>query len=224
MARRGMGAGRGKGYRNIAGGDPRIHSQSAKGMKQPQSIPITLTRVPYGSSKTPVHLREYRMGSGLPVGTIKEYQDLFDNQKKNVKLNVPLTFKEKMEVTTKSKLRDSDKDGVGDVLDCQPLNPKKQDDKLKSAKTNEDIKTIKEFGTLVEEVTTSDLQGIAMGESLKLLDINMKEIRKDETKRQALREAEDVLLGYAYGNITLKEAQVSIQTLRDILSKRKGDL
>jgi len=39
MARRkGLGAGKGKGYKNIMGKDPAVHSQSAKGMKQPQRI------------------------------------------------------------------------------------------------------------------------------------------------------------------------------------------
>lgn len=39
--RRGAGRGTGKGYRNLRGfpRDPTIHSQSAKGMKQPQKIP-----------------------------------------------------------------------------------------------------------------------------------------------------------------------------------------
>lgn len=36
--RRGLGLGRGKGYRNLAGRDPHIHSQNAKGIKQPQTI------------------------------------------------------------------------------------------------------------------------------------------------------------------------------------------
>lgn len=40
MARRGMGKGRGKGYKNLIGKDPKVHSQSAKGIKQPQRIPI----------------------------------------------------------------------------------------------------------------------------------------------------------------------------------------
>ena len=36
--RKGMGRGRGKGYKNIQGGDPKVHSQSAKGRKQPQKL------------------------------------------------------------------------------------------------------------------------------------------------------------------------------------------
>ena len=40
MVRRGMGYGTGKGYKNIAGSAPKIHSQSAKGIKQPQKTPI----------------------------------------------------------------------------------------------------------------------------------------------------------------------------------------
>lgn len=38
MARRGMGKGKGKGYKNIIGKDPSVHAQSAKGIKQPQRI------------------------------------------------------------------------------------------------------------------------------------------------------------------------------------------
>jgi hypothetical protein len=38
MKRKGMGKGQGKGYKNLTGHDPRVHSMSAKGMKQPQKI------------------------------------------------------------------------------------------------------------------------------------------------------------------------------------------
>ncbi len=38
MARKGMGKGTGKGYKNIISSDKKIHSQSAKGIKQPQRI------------------------------------------------------------------------------------------------------------------------------------------------------------------------------------------
>ena len=36
--RKGMGKGTGKGYKNMMGIDPKVHSQSAKGIKQPQSM------------------------------------------------------------------------------------------------------------------------------------------------------------------------------------------
>jgi hypothetical protein len=40
MARRkGLGKGKGKGYKNIAPRDPKVHSQSARGIKQPQRVP-----------------------------------------------------------------------------------------------------------------------------------------------------------------------------------------
>lgn len=38
--RKGLGRGRGKGYRNIMGKDPRVHSDSARGRKQPQRLNI----------------------------------------------------------------------------------------------------------------------------------------------------------------------------------------
>jgi len=39
MRRKGMMKGRGRGYKNVMGKDPYVHSQSAKGIKQPQRIP-----------------------------------------------------------------------------------------------------------------------------------------------------------------------------------------
>jgi hypothetical protein len=39
VTRQGMGKGQGKGFKNIIGKDPMVHSQSAKGMKQPQKVP-----------------------------------------------------------------------------------------------------------------------------------------------------------------------------------------
>jgi len=39
MKRKGMGAGKGKGYKNLQGRDPKIHSDSSKGRKQPQKMP-----------------------------------------------------------------------------------------------------------------------------------------------------------------------------------------
>ncbi len=38
MVRKGMGKGTGKGYKNLMGSDKKIHSQSAKGIKQPQRV------------------------------------------------------------------------------------------------------------------------------------------------------------------------------------------
>jgi hypothetical protein len=40
MARKGMMVGKGSGYKNVVGRDPAVHSQSAKGIKQPQAVNI----------------------------------------------------------------------------------------------------------------------------------------------------------------------------------------
>lgn len=76
----GLGRGKGSGYRNLRGNDPRIHGDSAKGIKQPQRL------------------------SNLSFPQLK---------KKGVFLKY---------------WGDADKDGVPNVKDCRPLNPKKQDD------------------------------------------------------------------------------------------------
>jgi len=42
-----MGKGRGKGYKNLTGRDPKVHSMSARGMKQPQRVPIIPKKTNY---------------------------------------------------------------------------------------------------------------------------------------------------------------------------------
>lgn len=235
MKRKGLGKGKGKGYKNIIGKDKKVHSDSAKGRKQPQSergihpmpkklkkinwnsvvfeyqdmlrnygetqdtfdwvkksnngdfelmayeyqdmlrnygetkdtfnrikkqsikrednlMPkqrntLTMMRVPYGNAKTPLHLREYQLGFGSPVGTIKEYETFFEGQ--NVKLELGLTMAEKKKVTKMAKLKDSDGDGVADILDCRPLDKNKQDDGFTSIDEFEASATKKSFGKSV---------------------------------------------------------------------------
>ena len=55
MVRKGLGRGKGKGYKNLAGRDPKVHSDSAKGRKQPQFI----THIPK-PNPVPIALKETR--------------------------------------------------------------------------------------------------------------------------------------------------------------------
>jgi len=177
MARRkGMMVGKGKkGYHNVTGKDPMVHSQSAKGIKQPQRINIM--RVPYGNAKTPIHLREYQMGFGQPVGTIKEFEDFFKG--KDVKLNVDMTMAEKKQITKKSKLKDTDKDGVGDVLDCDPKDPTKQDLK-------ESYQKVKQFTKEKVVPFAKKEYGVAKEFTKKKLEERREkqELRKEESLRK----------------------------------------
>jgi len=62
MRRKGLGKGSGKGYKNILGYDPRVHSDSRRGIKQPQSIKVlNLLR------KSPI-LEQKKMGVILAYG------------------------------------------------------------------------------------------------------------------------------------------------------------
>lgn len=90
MVRKGMGKGKGKGYKNIQGRDSRIHSQSAKGIKTAQKLS---PRVEAMLKKNPK----------LKNKTFKQLQ------KKGVFLKYQ---------------GDVDGDGVKNVKDCRPLNPK----------------------------------------------------------------------------------------------------
>lgn len=46
MVRRGLGKGRGKGYKNLTGKDPRVHSESARGIKTVQKLPLITNNLP----------------------------------------------------------------------------------------------------------------------------------------------------------------------------------
>lgn len=46
MARKGMMIGSGKGYKNVMGKDPKVHSESAKGIKQPEKVYVPQRIVP----------------------------------------------------------------------------------------------------------------------------------------------------------------------------------
>ena len=51
VERKGLGKGKGKGYSNIAPTDPKIHSDSANGIKQPQKVSI-FTKIGHQAKKT----------------------------------------------------------------------------------------------------------------------------------------------------------------------------
>ncbi len=163
MVRKGMGKGTGKGYKNMVGVDSRIHSQSAKGIKQPQRIkhfkkvlnqpPMMTAREMFndrfGRNKpnfmTPDILKygklnrntayEFSKGKGIigsgnlygitlvkvkPDGTT---ESMFDHSK-------AFSSKDKAEKYIKElkSLPDFDLDGIPDKYDCDPNDPKEQDD------------------------------------------------------------------------------------------------
>lgn len=86
--RKGMMLGRGKGYKNVIGKDPHIHSQSAKGIKQPQFKNMNFMQL-------------------KKQGVFLKYQG------------------------------DADHDGVKNIKDCKPLDPKRQDLTITDFKASE---------------------------------------------------------------------------------------
>ena len=146
MARRGMGKGKGKGYKNLVRRDKVIHSQSAKGIKQPQRV-SRIKSMPVYKSIDP---RRFRFGSiewqTAMLHNIKNKlhlrQPINDMEKGFLDIQVVsrgiITQKEAMENFSKpagflfrmalNRVKDSDSDGVPDYMDCDPFDPNKHED------------------------------------------------------------------------------------------------
>lgn len=90
--RKGMATGQGKGYKNIAGSDPRIHSQSAKGISQPQRINPIIS--------IPNHTE-----------ALKDYDDYLKKQKERRKTNYEELDREQRKI-----IENIDKEKYGNYL------------------------------------------------------------------------------------------------------------
>lgn len=129
--RKGLGKGTGKGYRNIIGKDPRVHSDSARGRKQPQRIkPI------YGIGNKIYGYEKYKI---LPKNIIPkdvEYQGAGEFNNRGVSFYYSKSKNRNymrndsgqwIDTKTEKIFLDTDKDGVPDNKDCRPFDPTKQD-------------------------------------------------------------------------------------------------
>lgn len=132
--RKGLGRGTGKGYKNIVGKDPRVHSDSARGRKQPQKIPFQ-----------PSPMKDQELAKAIrnldPIEERFFHQFLANGQTPEKALEVVVNMVEGdtsqlspgllKYAEKKGWLKgfdvDTDGDGVPDSKDCQPLNPKMQD-------------------------------------------------------------------------------------------------
>lgn len=83
--RKGLGAGRGKGYKNILPTDKRVHAQSARGVKQPQKVPA----VNFMHKGKPLASISQ---DGLFAGEIKETKDLLAHEKGIDSKDIKATF------------------------------------------------------------------------------------------------------------------------------------
>jgi len=77
MRRKGLMKGKGRGYKNVIGKDPYVHSQSARGIKQPQRINPLVTKGKWNVSRT--------FGSDIPIGKIRFEPFYFDENDKLIK-------------------------------------------------------------------------------------------------------------------------------------------
>jgi len=90
VKRKGLGKGKGKGYKNIVGKDPKIHSDSSKGRKQPQKLS---PRVNAMLQKNP-KLKDKNFKQLQKSGVFLKYQgDADKDGVKNIKDCKPLDVK-----------------------------------------------------------------------------------------------------------------------------------
>jgi len=169
MARRkGLMVGKGKkGYHNVLGKDPYVHSQSARGIKQPQRFKNQFVNVQWrgfqkadgiikkdGSSKYPI--KRDAIGRILLYNKKKGFYELSDRFPK-----------------------DSDGDGVIDEFDCKPNDPSRQD-------TNkEDLQEEREL--LKEEyknLLNRDIDDYSIGIKNIAVRKRMKDIEENFTKEE----------------------------------------
>ena len=131
-----------KGYHNVIGKDPYVHSQSARGIKQPQRFKNQFVNVQWrgfqkadgiikkdGSSKYPI--KRDAIGRILLYNKKKGFYELSDRFPK-----------------------DSDGDGVIDEFDCKPNDPSRQDTNKEDLQ--EDFNKNKETFFIREERKTSN--------------------------------------------------------------------
>lgn len=122
--RRGLGKGKGMGYRNIIGKDPAVHSQSARGMKQPQRVSELKLR--YNDP----HITPYSDNLVVMKGYLLETKE----DLKRMPEFVTIKFQEPSV--------DSDGDGFPDFVDCRPFNPYYQRDEV-----------VKEVGEILSDLS-----------------------------------------------------------------------
>jgi len=144
--RKGLGKGKGSGWKNLARDDSRRHGMSAKGIKSAQRLPSSI-RNKYVDVQRGYAWSEYEKANKILKADGSSTKDV----KRDALGRVLLYNKTKDGYEYDDRFpKDTDSDGVFDHQDCQPLNPDAQDS------AEEIIR--KEYGTSKNFITPNKIK------------------------------------------------------------------
>ena len=158
----------------------------------------------------------------LEVGSEMKYIKHYERMRKNPNISLTYIGKGNYNVFRETDGMDLGNYHWSNIVKTMGFSKKQLDDVKKEGTTNfvrikSDkviINEIKDLRKIVDEVTTSDLQGIVMALSSKILGISLRTAFDNYKLRDIFRDMDEALLNYAYGDDEIEDVLVEIEKLR----------